>query len=158
VVYEWDAAKARANLQKHGMFFDEAATVFLDSLALTFPDPDGEDEREITIDQCCERRPEESAGNMKKGSAKRIGNDLRTEYNLSQLQGGVRGKYYQQAVAGTNLMLIEPELASVFRDSESVNRTLRLLVDTAAAAARPGRRHRAANKALPRTAQKQRRR
>jgi hypothetical protein len=46
------------------------------------------------------------------------------------------GKYYRQAAAGTNLMLIEPELAKNFGDSESVNRALRLLVDTAEAAAR----------------------
>ena len=51
MVYEWNAAKARANIQKHGVSFDEAATVFLDPLALTFPDPyhSGGEEREITI-------------------------------------------------------------------------------------------------------------
>jgi len=40
VLYEWNAAKAKANSQKHGVAFEEAATVFLDPLALTFPDPD----------------------------------------------------------------------------------------------------------------------
>jgi hypothetical protein len=79
---------------------------------------------------------------MKKASAKRSDDDLRPEYDLSRLKWGVRGKYYRQAAAGTNLMLIEPELAEVFRDSQSVNRALRLLVDTAEAAARPGRRRR----------------
>ena len=51
MVYEWDAAKARANIEKHDVSFDEAATVFLDPLALTFPDPDhsSREEREITI-------------------------------------------------------------------------------------------------------------
>ena len=51
MVFEWSAAKARANLQKHGVPFDEAARVFLDPLALTFPDPhhSGGEEREITI-------------------------------------------------------------------------------------------------------------
>ncbi len=51
MVYEWDAAKAKVNLQKHGVSFDEAATVFLDPRALTFPDPyhAGGEEREITI-------------------------------------------------------------------------------------------------------------
>jgi uncharacterized protein len=51
VIYEWDAEKAKRNLQKHGVTFEDAAAVFLDPLALTFPDPDhssGED-REITI-------------------------------------------------------------------------------------------------------------
>jgi hypothetical protein len=88
---------------------------------------------------------------MKKASPKAMDNDLRPEYDLSQLKGGVRGKYYQQASAGTNLVLIEPELARVFPDTESVNRALKLLVDTAAAAA--SRRHRKApNKRLKRTA------
>jgi len=76
---------------------------------------------------------------MKKASAKRVDDDMRPEYDLAQLKGGVRGKYYRQAVAGTNLVLIEPELASVFPDSEAVNHALRLLVDTAAAATGPGR-------------------
>jgi uncharacterized DUF497 family protein len=51
VIYEWDLKKARANRQKHGVSFEEAATVFLDYLAITFPDPDHSDEegREITI-------------------------------------------------------------------------------------------------------------
>jgi len=40
VVYEWDPTKAKANLRKHGVSFDEAASVFLDPLAVTLPDPD----------------------------------------------------------------------------------------------------------------------
>ncbi len=60
----------------------------------------------------------------------------------------VRGKYYRQAVAGSNLILIEPELASVFPDSESVNRALRLLVKTAEASAAP-RRARKSSAAAP---------
>ena len=38
--FEWDLAKAKENLRKHGVSFDEAATVFGDSLALTFSDRD----------------------------------------------------------------------------------------------------------------------
>jgi uncharacterized DUF497 family protein len=51
VTYEWDSRKAKENLRKHRVSFEEAATVFLDPLALTFPDPDHSDEedREITI-------------------------------------------------------------------------------------------------------------
>ena len=77
---------------------------------------------------------------MKKASAKEMNDDLRPEYDLSQLKGGVRGKYYREATAGTNLVLIEHELAAVFPDSESVNRALRILVKTAAAAAPRARR------------------
>lgn len=50
MVYEWDPEKAAANLHKHKVSFAEAASVFLDPLALTFSDPDHSDEedREIT--------------------------------------------------------------------------------------------------------------
>ena len=49
--YEWNAAKARDNFRKHGLTFDEAASVFLDPLALTFADPfhSSEERREISI-------------------------------------------------------------------------------------------------------------
>ncbi len=90
---------------------------------------------------------------MRKARVNRTSDDLRAEYNLSQLKGGVRGKYYRQATAGTNLVLVEPELAKVFPDTESVNRALRLLADTAEAAterSRAGRR--TPNKRLKRTA------
>src|SRR5271157_5231176 len=78
-----------------------------------------------------------SVTNMKKASANKRNDDLRPEYDLARLAGGVRGKHYQQAIAGSNLVLIEPELTHVFRDSESVNRALRLLVNAAEAAAAP---------------------
>ena len=39
--------------------------------------------------------------------------------------GGVRGKYYERYRQGTNVVLLEPDLAKVFRDSEVVNRALR---------------------------------
>ncbi len=38
--FEWDRTKGAINLKKHGMSFQEAASVFLDPLALTFDDPD----------------------------------------------------------------------------------------------------------------------
>jgi len=59
---------------------------------------------------------------------------LRAEYDLTKLGPGVRGKYYREATAGTNLVLIEPDLAEVFPDGESVNRALRILAEAAAAA------------------------
>jgi uncharacterized protein len=58
VIYEWDAAKAKRNLRKHGVSFEEAATVFLDPLAMTYSDPDhsGEEDREITIGYSASQR------------------------------------------------------------------------------------------------------
>jgi hypothetical protein len=51
--FEWDAPKSTANLRKHGVSFEEAATVFGDPLALTFADPDHSirEARFITIGQ-----------------------------------------------------------------------------------------------------------
>ncbi len=68
---------------------------------------------------------------MKKELAKRRSNDLRPEYELSRLKGGVRGKYYKQATAGANLVLLDPDVARAFPDSTAVNRALRLLQDVA---------------------------
>lgn len=47
--YEWDDAKAALNIKKHGVSFDEAATAFLDPLALSGPDPDHSDEEDRYI-------------------------------------------------------------------------------------------------------------
>ena len=38
--FEWDPGKARRNLRKHGVSFDEAVTAFYDPLSATFDDPD----------------------------------------------------------------------------------------------------------------------
>jgi uncharacterized protein len=58
VVYEWSAAKAAANLKKHDVAFEDAATVFTDPLALTFRDPahSWQERREITIGHTKEQR------------------------------------------------------------------------------------------------------
>ena len=48
--YEWDPAKARANFEKHGIHFADAATVLEDDLALTLRDPfSGDEDRMITL-------------------------------------------------------------------------------------------------------------
>ena len=51
MIYEWDPEKAKRNLRDNGVSFEEAATVFLDPLAMTYRDPDHstEEDREITI-------------------------------------------------------------------------------------------------------------
>ena len=48
--------------------------------------------------------------------------EMRPEYDL---RGGVRGKYYERYKQGTNLVLLEPDIAKVFRDSATVNEALR---------------------------------
>ena len=70
---------------------------------------------------------------MKRPVLAKRGDDLRNEYDLTQLKGGVRDKYHRRAMAGTNLVLIEPDLIEVFPDGEAVNRALRVLADAARA-------------------------
>lgn len=82
---------------------------------------------------------EPNANSMKKESPAES-NDLRPEYDLSQLKGGVRAKYYRRADAGTNLVLIEPDLATLFPNAEAVNRALRVLAEAAKSTIPPKRR------------------
>jgi hypothetical protein len=89
---------------------------------------------------------------MRKASAKSAKDELRAEYDLTKLKGGVRGKYYQRAMAGTNLVLVDPDLAKVFPDAASVNRALRVLRDAADATTGQPRRARRAPARRKRTA------
>ena len=43
----------------------------------------------------------------------------------TDFSGGVRGKYYARAIQGTNVVLLEPDVAKVFRDSAVVSQALR---------------------------------
>ena len=54
--------------------------------------------------------------------------EMRPEYDI---RGGVRGKYYERYQKGTNVVVLDPDVAAVFRDSQSVNQALRLLIDVA---------------------------
>ena len=57
--------------------------------------------------------------------------ELRPEYDLSALKNGVRGKYTKRYRAGTNLIVLAPDVAKVFHDEKSVNAALRSLIDIA---------------------------
>jgi hypothetical protein len=61
---------------------------------------------------------------------------MRPEYDFS---GGVRGKYVDRYRKGTNVVLLDPEVAAAFPDSESVNEALRALL-TIATRAKGGKR------------------
>ena len=54
--------------------------------------------------------------------------EMRAEYDFS---GGVRGKYARRFAKGTNLVLLEPDIAAAFGDGASVNRALRALLEIA---------------------------
>jgi hypothetical protein len=53
------------------------------------------------------------------------------KYGLSKLTGGVQGKYYKRATAGTTLVLLEPDVAEAFPDGRTVNDVLRAVVKVA---------------------------
>lgn len=123
--FEWDPEKTTANAKKHGvetsngfsvlgcrpragfwLWRTPSAWVGRASSALV--------KRVLKNENTMHRevRPEDS-------------DEMRPEYDFSQ---GVRGKHYQAYRAGTNVVLLEPDIAAVFPDSASVNEALRLLV------------------------------
>ena len=148
--FEWDPEKAEVNLERHGIDFAEAVTVFGDPLEVTISAPDhSEGERRfLSLGKSdagrllvvayaerareCEssargKRLRASEGHMKQGTHGPDG-DMRPEYDFSH---GVRGKHHAAYRAGTNLILLDDDVAKAFPDSASVNRALRLLLDLA---------------------------
>jgi hypothetical protein len=55
--------------------------------------------------------------------------DLRPEYDFSQMKGRVRGKYVERYREGTNLVLLDADIAAAFPDAKAVNDALRLLLE-----------------------------
>ncbi len=65
---------------------------------------------------------------MKKAAIAKREPDMLAEYDFSQ---GVRGKYAQRYTEGTNIVVLSPDVAEYFPDSEAVNSALRALVEIA---------------------------
>ena len=66
---------------------------------------------------------------MKKNTMSEMADELRPEYDLTELlEGGVRGKYVARYRAGTNLVLLDPDVAKSFPDEATVNEALRLVI------------------------------
>lgn len=61
---------------------------------------------------------------MKKRSSE--SDDMKDEYDFSS---GVRGKYAARFAEGSNVVVLDPDVAEVFPNAESVNRALRALAD-----------------------------
>ncbi len=57
--------------------------------------------------------------------------DLQPEYDFSKMAGGVKGKYVDRYRAGTNLVLLAPDVAKAFPTEADVNESLRLLMQIA---------------------------
>jgi hypothetical protein len=61
-----------------------------------------------------------------------VDDEMRPEYDFSN---GERGKYYEAYQLSSNVVVLDPDVAEIFRDSASVNEALRLLAKTAKATA-----------------------
>lgn len=75
---------------------------------------------------------------MKKKSAsssaapsERDPDEIRPEYDAELLRQGVRGKYAQRFREGTNIIVLDPDIAAAFPDSRAVNAALRALLEIA---------------------------
>jgi hypothetical protein len=62
--------------------------------------------------------------------AKQTEGDLRTEYDFPSMRGGIRGKYVARLRKGSNLVLLEPEVAAAFPSAAAVNEALRGVLNT----------------------------
>lgn len=68
---------------------------------------------------------------MKEEDENEMEDELRSEYDFAQMQGSVRGKYVERYRMGTNLVLLDPDVAEAFPNDIAVNEALRLLIQIA---------------------------
>jgi len=68
---------------------------------------------------------------MKKEVENEMEDELRPEYDFAQMKGGVKGKYVEQYRSGTNLVLLDSDVAQAFPNDAAVNEALRLLMQVA---------------------------
>ena len=67
---------------------------------------------------------------MKKAT-RRKGDEMRAEYDFASMKGGVRGKYVKRFRRGTNLVLLEDDVARAFPSDDAVNQALRTVIAAA---------------------------
>jgi len=151
--FEWDRKKAASNLSRHRVSFEEALTVFSDPLARIFDDEDHsvEERREIIIGHSSQRRllvvcftaqggrlefsvreqrQEESGRIMKKTSrARRIRREeMRREHQFDYRKSRPN-RFAPLMKGGTVAVVLDPDVASVFRSPEAVNSLLRSVIN-----------------------------
>jgi uncharacterized DUF497 family protein len=158
--YEWDHHKAAGNLQKHGVSFDEAVSVFADPMALTFESEHRSRTYGISrkgrllVVVHTERR--NTLRIISAGKATRYeeasppkSNQGRPELTREQVGVGVRGKYFRPLAQpstsrqGSHVAVLDPENHKAFPTSEAVNKALASLLalvqETRRLTARPKR-------------------
>ena len=149
--FEWDQRKADSNLKKHGVSFQEAASVFADALRSRYRiqtiqrrKPASSTWATLTATDFLWYRilravklyellaPGAPAGLSEnimktkpiryKKSPKPKNDPMRAEYDFSK---GMRGKHAAHYATGTNVVVIEPDVSAEFPTAEEVNETLR---------------------------------
>ena len=75
---------------------------------------------------------------MKKPSKHRNHDEMQPEYDFASMKLGVRGKHYQEYRKGTNVVLLEPDVAEAFPTEDAVNEALRGILTTTRAVRRIG--------------------
>ena len=73
---------------------------------------------------------------MRKRSKPDDNDELREEYDLTQVKGVVRGKYAQRYKQGSNVVVLAPDVAEAFPNEELVNEALRMLINVAKSTSR----------------------
>ena len=147
LTFEWDTNKARPNLVKHGVSFEESSTLFGDPRALTIPDPVHSrlearfvrmalhigrnwwlsftrSAATISASSAHDSRTDENDRRVNK--ARKRNNEMLREYDFSQ---GIRGKYARRYLKGSNVVVLEPDVAKVFPNAQAVNSSLRSLAE-----------------------------
>ena len=139
--FEWDEAKARANLRKHGVSFSEAATCFLDPEAFTAPDKDYPD-RFVLIGLSRQLRvlfvvSAESGDRIRiitarkhrpfSGKSTKMARKSETDLSRYDLTRGTRGKYFEKARRSFETIIIDKKVAATLGGAEEVTALLEAL-------------------------------
>ncbi len=150
--FEWDPTKAAANLRKHRISFEEAVTAFQDPLAKVHADPEHSvsEKREILVGHSesgrlllvafTERegrirvsgaraatRRERRAYEKARRATRKPADELRPEYDFDYSKAKPN-PYAARLKGRTVAVVLEPDVATAFPTSQSVNRTLRSVV------------------------------
>ena len=75
---------------------------------------------------------------MKKTVRQRNHDEMKSEYDFASMKGGVRGKHYREYRNGTNVVLLQPDIADAFPTEDAVNEALRGILITTRAVRRTG--------------------
>ena len=126
-MFDWDPKKARTNLSKHGVTFQQALSVFGDPMAVAFPDLEhsADEDRYITFGYSLD-----GLSHVAKGCCmKKVKDDaMKDEYERKDLGKGVRGMHFEKYRKHARLVVLSPDVAAEFPSDHSVDQALRAVL------------------------------